>query len=900
MKKRKKRHYGYVDHKNHSEERPERLSRRSPRGNTDWQTPAKRLLSALLFLVVLPFVLIKKLIQNRPENSGRLLFKGAVILGIFGFVSLIVLFAWASKDLPDPDKLTDRPIEQSTIIYDSTGEEELFQIFASEKRTLVQLEDIPEHVVNGVIATEDTAFYEHRGIRPLSLLRSIVYGLLGKGRLGGGASTLTQQLVKNAILSPEQTISRKVKEMILSVRLEQKYTKDQILQIYFNEIPYGSTNYGVESAAQSYFGKSVRDVNLQEAAVLAGLPKAPTRYLNDRDAMKLRRDFVLGRMYAEGFITEEEKNAAQDSPLEMETRVSNIKAPHFVMWVKEQLVEQFGEQAVETGGLKVITSLDWEKQQAAETAIEEESAKVFEDANANNTALVAMDPRNGHIVSMVGSRDYFDDEINGQFNVATLGERQPGSSFKPIIFTAAFEKGYTPETVLYDVVTNFAASGRPYQPLNYDLQEHGPVTMRQALQGSLNIPSVKTLYLVGEKEGVDFSERLGYSTLGTGDFGLSLVLGGGEVKLLDHVAAYSVFANQGIKQEPVAILKVEDSNGDVLYEWKQKKGDRVLEKDIAATISNVLSDDGARAYAFGADGILTIPDRPVAAKTGTTNGYVDAWTIGYTPSLVAGVWGGNTNNTAMTRGFGGSRVAAPIWNSFMRNALADSPVETFPELPEMKTDKAVLKGSEGGAITLKVNKVTGKIANSSTPEKMIVERTYVQPHSVLHYVIKDDPQGPIPEDPTADPQYDIWEASIQDWVARKQEENPDWEISFEEPPIDADDEYSLELIPSLEVIFPRPSSTISGRRVDTDIRVSAPRGVKWVKYKLDDKWIGVEYDHPFNLNKEVRGVSDGPHTFTIIVEDDIGNRLEESIPIIFQNDPGPQPADDIVPGEGLE
>ena len=830
-------------------------------------------------------VYLWKLWQKRPKlnkKNKRLLRRKIwkIILwgGTLGILSIVILFAWAGKDLPDPDKLTDRQVAQSTKIYDHTGEHILYEIFADKKRTIVELGEIPKNLINGVIATEDNTFYEHSGIRPLSILRSFVYGIFGKGTIGGGASTLTQQLVKNAILTNERKINRKIKEVILSIKLEQKFTKDQILKIYFNEIPYGSTNYGVEAAAQSYFGKHVSELDLQESATLAGLPKAPSTYLKGGEALKNRRDFVLRRMYEEDYITEEEKNTAQNMPITLERHFNDITAPHFVLYVKEQLVDKYGEQTVDTGGLKVITTLDWDKQQAADQTIKEVGDKVLPDANANNASLVALDPKTGQILAMVGSRNFDDESIDGQFNVAIQGKRQPGSSFKPIVYTAAFEKGYTPDTVLFDVITNFAASGKSYQPLNYDLQEHGPVTMRQALQGSLNIPAVKTLYLVGSKKGVEFAERLGYTTFGAGNFGLSLVLGGGEVRPIEHAGAFGTFANNGIRQEIVSILKVEDNKGDILQEWKKTKGTKVLEPEIAATISNVLSDDGARAYTFGAGGILTLPDRPVATKTGTTNNYVDAWTVGYTPSLVAVVWAGNTNNSPMKPGFGGSKVAAPIWNAFMRKALEGTSVENFPTPPTNDSNKAVLKGSAGGGITLQVDKITSRIATSSTPKNYIVERTFIQPHSILHYVTKDDPQGEIPPNPEEDPQYQIWENAIKSWVERKKEANPEWEISFEEPPTEYDDLHSLGLIPTLEVIYPTPSSTITTRQIDTDIRVTAPRGVEKVTYRLDQKYVGVIRSHPFNLNYYAEFLEPGDHALTIIVEDDVGNKLEETIP----------------------
>lgn len=817
--------------------------------------------------------------KNRIKLKGRRFWRkiGWLVLvgGIFAFLTGTIMIAWAGRDLPDPDKLTDRKIAQSTKIYDRTGEHLLYEVYAQEKRTLVELSQIPQYLINGVIATEDTEFFQHKGVRPLSIIRAIIYGVFTNKRIGG-TSTLTQQLVKNAVLTNERKITRKIKEIILSIRLEQKYTKEQILKIYFNEIPYGSTNYGVESAAQSYFGKHVSDVTLAEAATLAGLPKAPSLYLNDPEKLKNRRDFVLERMVAEGYLSRAEADTAQAEPLKIKQKIENIQAPHFVLYVKQQLIDLYGEQMVDTGGLKVITSLDWEKQQAAELAIKENEKSLLE-AGANNVAIVAMDPKNGQVLAMIGSRDFFDEKINGQFNVATLGKRQPGSSFKPIIYAAAFEKGYTPDTVLFDVLTNFAVSGKPYQPINYDSKDRGPVSMRQALQGSLNIPSVQTMYLVGQNQSVEFAKKMGYTTLSDGEFGLTLVLGGGEVKLLEHARAYSVFANNGYKFEPVSILRVEDSADDILFEQKKQKGEKILDEKITATISNVLSDDAARAYMFGAGGTLTLPDRPVAAKTGTTNNYVDAWTIGYTPSFAAGVWAGNTDNTQMKQGYGGSKVAGVIWNKFMREALKNAPVEVFPEPPINDADKPILRGSTGGAITLPINKLNGKIATSSTPEKYIVERSYLPAHSILHYVNKDDPRGPAPENPSDDPQYQIWENAIQDWIKREKEKNPDWQISFEDPPTEYDDSTSLELAPTMEIIYPTDGTVLFSRQIDTNIIFLAPRGVNKAMYKIDERYVGVIKTNPFNLGYYAKWLESGAHTLTILVEDDIGNKAEQKI-----------------------
>lgn len=881
-----RRSYGYEPEE---EERSSRTYGNTPMKEPNKQPPKKPFpwKKAILFIFVLLGRMVRNLFsrfkkrkkrskQEKGQLYRRLLRIGMVLFAAFAIFSIGVI-AWASKDLPDPDKLTDRNVAQSTKIYDRTGEHLLYEIYADEKRTVVDLDQIPKHLINGVIATEDTAFYEHHGIRPLSIGRAVFVGVFTDRRIEG-TSTLTQQLVKNAILSSERTATRKLKEMILSLWLEQKYDKDQILKIYFNEIPYGSTNYGAEAAAQSYFGKPVSELDLQESATLAGLPQQPSRFLANKDRLKQRRDFVLRRMHEEGYITEEEKVAAQEHPITLERHFSDIKAPHFVLYVKDLLVEEYGEQMVDTGGLKVITSLDWEKQQMAEQAIEDVGTEALKKAGANNTALVSLDARTGQVLALVGSKNFYDESIDGQFNVATLGKRQPGSSIKPIFYAAAFEKGYTPETVIFDVLTTFPIPGSaPYNPRNYSLQEYGPVNLRKALQGSLNITAVKVLYLVGQEKALDFAERLGYTTFKDNAAGLSLVLGGGEVSMMEHTNAFATFANKGERNPITPILKIEDAKKDVIFEWKKKKGDQVINEGVAATISNVMSDDGARAYIFGTRGLLTLPGRPVAAKTGTTNNFVDSWTVGYTPSMATVVWAGNTNNTPMNAGFGGGNVSAPIWNAYMKKALDGAPVEQFPAPPKNTSDKPVLNGSLGGEITLDVNRITGKLASSSTPENLIVKRTYIQPHDILHYVDKDNPRGPVPKNPESDPYYTIWEQAVQDWIARVRASDPEREFVFEEPPTEYDDEYSLELIPTLNVLYPSPGTVFTSRQLITDIQVSAVRGVSRVTYRIDQKPVQVVTDYPFNLNYFAENLEPGEHILKITVEDDIGNSMDQEI-----------------------
>lgn len=905
MSSRPQRRYGELPEEDDSEDQEDldqETEKEPPHHSSHSRKPLPRPASSrsifdffLLFfgkLILIIFVIIPKAIfrllgfgrgrsKDRQDKPERHLFKRFIKFslkaGLVCFLLLLGYTIWVSRDivLLDPNRLRERNIHQSTKIYDRTGQHLLYEIFTDQRRTLVTLDKIPKQLQQGVISTEDKSFYTHHGVRPLSIARAIFQGVFTSKSIGG-TSTLTQQLIKNAVLTNERSLTRKLKEIILSLRLEQKYSKDEILQIYFNEIPYGSTNYGVEAAAQNYFGKPASELNLEQSATLAGLPKSPSNYLKNPDALKERRNFVLRRMKEEGNISEDEMKKAQSEPLTFSRRVDNITAPHFVFYVKDQLSEQFGETVVDTGGLKVITSLDFDAQKKAEAAITD-NEKLLKDAGANNAAIVSFDAKTSQILAYVGSKDFFNKEINGQFDVVDQARRQPGSSIKPIIYAAAFEKGYTPETVLFDVVTNFALSGKPYTPKNYNLNEYGPVTMRQALQGSLNIPAVKTFYLVGEKKGIEFANRLGYTTFNNGNFGLSLVLGGGEVSMLEHVHAYSVFANNGAYNETVSILKVQNPQGETLFEWKPKQANQVLDPKVTATVSNVLSDDASRTYIFGASSALTLPGRPVAAKTGTTNGYKDAWTVGYTPSYVTGVWTGNSDNSALKAGFGGGRVSGQIWNSFMKTYLKDKPVEQFPAPPVNDAQKPVLRGSSGGGVTLDIDQVTGKIATSSTPPEYIVKRTYIQPHDILHYVNKDDPRGDYPENPAQDPQYGVWEAAVQDWIKRKKEKEPTWDISFEEPPTEYDDAPSLEFLPTLVVNFPYPGAVLNSRRITTDISASAPRGVAKVSYFIDKKLVSVVTTAPFHLDIYLRELGNGPHELSLIVEDDANNRAHQSI-----------------------
>ncbi|MEK7102673.1 MAG: penicillin-binding transpeptidase domain-containing protein, partial [Patescibacteria group bacterium] len=572
---------------------------------------------------------------------------------------------------------------------------------------------------------------------------------------------------------------------------------------------------------------------------LAAFPKAPTRYLNDRPALLARRNFILGSMAELGYINEQQAETAKTVPLELKERITNITAPHFVLYVKELLTEQFGEKAVETGGLTVITTLDYDLQKIAEEEVTKGGEYNAKNNNASNASLVAIDPKTGEVLAMVGSRDFFNDEIDGKVNIA-LRLRQPGSSFKPFVYLAGFEKGYTPNTILYDTVTNFAASGRAYIPHNYDAKEHGPVTVRKALQGSLNITAVKMLYLAGVDRVLGLAQGFGYTTFTNPEnYGLALVLGGAEVKLLEHVNGYAALARGGTFLPHVSILEVKGTSGETMWKYAPSQPEKVVDPEKVATITNILSDDAARAYVFGANGPLTVPGRPVAAKTGTTNDYKDGWTLGYTPSLTAGVWVGNNDNRVMKPGIGGTAGAAPIWNGFMRRALEGKPVEQFPPMPANKARKPVLNGTDQGGVPVKIDRVSGKLATEDTPEELVQEVVYLQAHSILHYVNKDDPDGPAPSNPADDPQYAGWEVGVRAWLEKKQKEmkgkDEETQMVLGDPPTEYDDIHKKELRPSLTVLSPQSGVTLRERLIEASVDVSAPRGVAKVVYLVDDK-----------------------------------------------------------------
>ncbi|MBI5230168.1 MAG: PBP1A family penicillin-binding protein [Candidatus Magasanikbacteria bacterium] len=740
---------------------------------------------------------------NRKKQLARRGLTIAVATLLLIWIIGTFTIAWSSRTLPDPNKLIERAAQESTKIYDHEGKTLLYEIYRDKKRTLVEINTLPDYIKNATVSVEDKDFYLHKGIAWKSIVRAGFSNIFGLRAGKGGASTITQQLIKNAILTNEHSFSRKIKEALLALQLERKYAKDQILQLYLNEIPYGGANYGIEAASENFFGKSAKDLTLAEAAALASLPQSPSKYLNNHSALIARRNYVLQKMSDYGYITKNQAENAKKTELGINTVGSaGTIAPHFVLYVKDQLIEKYGEQMVESGGLKVITSLDVEKQKIAEEAIKAQAEKNEKKYGARNAALVAIDPKNGHILAMIGSKNFFDKKIDGQVNVA-LRLRQPGSSFKPIVYAAAFEKGYTPDTKLFDVETVFKTDTKDFTPHNYDGKERGVVTMRQALAGSLNIPAVETLYLTGVDHVLDFAQKIGYTTLNDRSrFGLALVLGGGEVTLLEHVAAYMIFAREGTKIPKVSILKVTDSKGNVLDEWKEEPSAEVVAPQVVRELTSIMTDDSARAFVFSAGSALTLKDRLIAAKTGTTNDWRDGWTVGFTPSLVAGVWAGNNDNTPMKKGSDGVLVAAPIWNKFMRESLKNTPPEPFtPPEPYSADIKPILRGEGFGLVRVATNSTNGKLATDATPPDLITYKTFAQNHSILYYLNKDDPTGPPPADPATDPQYLTWEEGVHKWAEKNN-------IIEEKPPSEKD---SLENIDatSLQIISPTQNQTIN-------------------------------------------------------------------------------------------
>ncbi|MEX1052178.1 MAG: transglycosylase domain-containing protein [Patescibacteria group bacterium] len=815
--------------------------------------------------------------------------------GVF-LLLIIFMFAWFAKDLPTPGKIRNLVSASSTRLFDRNMNP-LYTISGEKKRIIINKEQIPDVIKNATIALEDKDFYKHFGLDFSGIARAVIFG----GSRGGG-STITQQFVKNALLTNERSLIRKAREAIMAVELEFLFSKEDILAMYLNEIPYGGNNYGIEAAAKSFFNKSVADLTLAEAATLAALPQAPTTlspYGPNVDRLVARRNLALERMAEQGYITADEAKTAQETELKVLPKRESIAAPHFVLYVKDWLVQYFteelgdaqlAEQKVEEGGLTVVTTLDIVKQAIAEEAVANSASRgSLERFGASNAGLVSLDPKRGEVIAMVGSIDYFNEQF-GAYNIATA-ERQPGSSFKPLIYATAFKEKYNPATTLFDLRTDFGN----YTPQNFDGAVRGPITIRQALGSSLNIPAVKTLGLVGIDKALKTAHDMGITTLNDRDrYGLSLALGGGEVRLLDMATAFGVFANGGILMPTTPVLKITDSNDKTLYDHTDPKDGRlVLDPQIAYQITDILADVDAKRATFRSSlNNLTLSDRVAATKTGTTNDSKDAWTMGYTPQLVTGVWAGNNDFTAMRAG--GSTVAAPIWDYYMERAHDDLPVETFAR-PDGIQDLAVDRLSnklpvEGSEIItdifarwqvptekddvhkrVRVCRENGLLANDSIPDELAEERVFA-------YV-----QSEIPSNPN-------WENPVRAWAIQNGFNN--------KPPSESCT--ASDNSPQVSITSPANNATVSGV-FPISANASSPSGVSKVDFFIDNVLVVTDGEAPYSSSYDSALLSNGTHKLSATVTSVNGATKSADINFKIEKDttpPGNVSGYNGVPGPG--
>ncbi len=813
-------------------------------------------------------------------NLGKWLFFSSVTVCLL----IIALFAWYSRGLPDPSKVQ-RKSGFSTEILDRTGKVILYDMYTDQDRKFTPINDVSDWLKKATISVEDKEFYRHNGFDPMAALRIAKNVVLNQRLIGG--STLTQQLVKMLLLTNERKVSRKVREFMLALRIEKSFTKDEILQMYLNEAPYGGTAVGVASAAQIYFGKSPSELTLTESVLLAGLPQSPSRYSpysSNNKAYLPRAKEVSRRMREDNIITKE-MEAQVNSELEniqFKGIASNkIKAPHFVMYIKQQLEEMYGASVLETGGLKVTTSLDWDLQQKAETAVKEEIDKVSKQLNISNGASVILDTNSGEILSMVGSKDFFDKSIDGEVNVTTR-LRQPGSSIKPLVFATAFMKNHSPASVLADVVTEFPGKDdkTPYQPKNYDGKEHGLLHLRDALGSSINIPAVKLTALVGVDTVLNQGFRMGITSLEptketVSRVGLSMALGGAEVKLLEITSAYGSFANGGTKVLPISILKIEDGTGRKIFEKKQIKQEKVLDEKVAFLMNSVLSDNNARLLTFGPNSYLNFGNKAVAVKTGTTNDLRDNWTIGWTPSYIVGVWVGNNNNDKMKNVASGVSGAAPIWR---RQIL---------EVQKLKSETVFKQPS--GVTQIEVDKVSGYPAHDgfASYKEWFVDGTLPSGPDPIHTKIKlckndpskladavsisqgnfDEREGVIIRERDILTNKDSWQKAINEWVGKQTDQI--YKIPTETCGASAEID--------IQIISPTNKSRIDGDTLSVKYTVVSSKDLVETRLYIDGT-LEQTFGSESSVSKQIK-VTTGKHSLKIVAKNSEGK--EESKQIDF-------------------
>jgi len=808
---------------------------------------------------------------KKAFKAFLVLFLVSIPIGVLGFFQL-------TKNLPDPSDIASIDINESTKIYDKTGKIILYDIHGEEKRTIIPKDQMNQYVRDATLAAEDNDFYLHSGIDFKSIMRALFKDFVNLDK-GQGASTITQQLVKNLFLTPEKTITRKLKEAILSIKLERSYSKEEILTFYLNQIPYGSNAYGVEAAARTFFNKEAIDLTLGESALLAAVANAPSYYSPygfHKDELMQRKDYVLGRMHSIGFISDQEWEQAKNETIVFSEESRGIKAPHFVAYVKDYLENKYGYDYVQKAGLKVYTTLDYNVQQLAEDTIKNSKADI-EKRGASNAAMAVIDSKTGQILAMVGSLDYFDTEHEGNYNV-TLAKRQPGSSFKPFVYSKLFEKGFTPETMLFDSETEFSVIDDPeesYKPQNYDGKFRGPIAVKSALAQSLNVPAVKALYIAGIDDVLDLVKDMGITTLNDRSrLGLSLVLGGAEVKPLEMAGAFSVFSNNGVKNPLASILKIEDANGNILEEWRPDPK-TVLEPNIAKTITSILSDNSLRAPVFGENNWLKFKNIDVAAKTGTTQEFRDAWTVGYTTNVAVAVWVGNNDNSPLNNNSSGGVTAAPIFNRFMNGLSQIMVFGNFDKPEPLVRDKSILNGGYVNETTLKLDKTSGKLATDMTPQDMIIEKTYRSVHNILHYINKNDILGPAPLDPTQDSQYENWEIGVKEWI----DKNPQFNYTSDAVPTEYDDIHTEANKPKITITSPSQNE-VSSDRINAQAEIASNYSIKEVDFFVNGKLMSSMFSAPYQAQLSVARENSGVVEIKVKAYDIYENSSEATVLVV--------------------
>ncbi len=809
-------------------------------------------------------------------------------LAAAGIIIAAGLFLYYTQGLPDPGKLLEREVPQSTKIY-ARDNSLLYEIHGEVKRTLVDIDQISPNLQNATVSVEDKNFYKEGGISIKGILRSIVVDIT-TGKKTQGGSTITQQFVKNALLTKDKAWDRKIREVFLAIAIDARFSKKEILKFYLNEIPYGRNAYGAEAAAQAYFGKHASEINLAESAYLASIPKSTTYYNPNgphRDALDARKNTVLQLMKDQGYINEDQMKEAQNEKVVFANAATGIHAPHFVFWVEDYLAEKYGEQTLLEGGLQVYTTLDPHLQEIAEKAVADGISKESKKYSVNNAALVAIDPKTGQVLAMVGSKDYFGTPepagctpgknctYEPNVNVA-VSERQPGSSFKPYVYVTAFGKQfkYTPASPLFDVTTNFGTfGGKSYIPHNYSGESNGLVSMRKALAGSLNIPAVKTLDLVGVDNATKTAHDLGI-TSPLKDCGLSLVLGGCEVTLLDHVASYSVFANSGVRNSQTPILKIQDSQGRVLEEF-QSHPQQVIDPQANYELISIMTDNNARSYIFGSNSPLILPNRIVAAKTGTTNRWHDGWTLGFTPSLAAGVWAGNNDGTLLKPGADGVLVAAPIWNAFMKAALASSSPEEFSVPSGIKN---VVVDNDSGMLPTNFS--------PSTHSDVFADYSVPTSYDDMHTSISIDSFTGLPSTPQTPPGQVLTKTCTI--YHSEKPNNPNWEQPVLEWALSQPDSCPSNLEgggvqlplgdgsgPRVNILDPGDGAFISNLPIQLNITANSPNEIARIEISIDGKFYQSLTSLPYSIQLNTP-LSDGDHVIAVKAIDNAGLSADTS------------------------